>query len=76
MRPKDAEGNVREGKTVIINSKNNLIINDQRIAALIGVEDLLVIDTDNGLLICKRGESQKVKEVVDYLKRKGLDKYL
>jgi hypothetical protein len=76
MRPKDAEGNVREGKTVIINSKNNLIINDQRISALVGVEDLLVIDTDNGLLICKRGESQNVKEVVDYLKRKGLDKYL
>lgn len=76
MRPKDAEGNVREGKTVIINSKNNLIINDQRISALVGVEDLLVIDTDNGLLICKRGESQNVKEVVDYLKRKGLEKYL
>ena len=61
---------------MVINSKNCLVINDQRISALVGVEDLLVIDTDNGLLICKRGESQNVKEVVDYLKRKGLDKYL
>ena len=76
MRKKDKQGNVKEGTTVIINSHNCLVINDQRISALVGVEDLLVIDTDNGLLICKRGESQNVKEVVDYLKRKGLDKYL
>lgn len=76
MRKKDTNGNVKEGATVVVNSKNCLVINDQRIAALVGVEDLLVIDTDNGLLICKRGESQNVKEVVDYLKRKGLDKYL
>jgi len=74
--PKDKEGNVKQGTTVTINSKNCLIINDQRISALVGVEDLLVIDTDNGLLICKRGESQNVKEVVDYLRRKGLDQYL
>jgi len=73
---KDADGNVKKGRTVTINSKNNLILNDQRIAALIGVEDLLVVDTDNGLLICKRGDSQSVKEVVEYLRRKNLDQYL
>lgn len=73
---KDSEGNVKKGRTVTINSKNNLIINDQKIAALIGVEDLLVIDTDNGLLICKRGDSQSVKEVVEYLRRKNLDQFL
>lgn len=73
---KDKDGNVKQGRTVTINSKNCLIINDQKISALVGVEDLLVIDTDNGLLICKRTESQNVKEVVDYLKRKGLDQYL
>ena len=76
MKTKDANGNSSEGMTVKINSKNCLVINDQRITALVGVEDLLVIDTDNGLLICKRGESQNVKEVVDYLRRKGLDQYL
>lgn len=76
LKNKDKEGNVKEGRTVLINSKNCLVINDQRISALVGVEDLLVIDTDNGLLICKKGESQNVKEVVDFLRRKGLDQYL
>lgn len=73
---KDKDGNVKQGRTVTINSKNCLIINDQKIAALIGVEDLLVIDTDSGLLICKRGDSQTVKEVVDYLRRKGQDQFI
>lgn len=45
-------------------------------AAVVGVEDLLIINTENGLLVCKRGEAQSVKEVVDYLRRKGLDQYL
>ena len=76
IKEKDSDGNVKQGRTVTIDTKNCLIINDQKITATIGVSDLLIIDTDNGLLICKRGEAQKVKEVVDYLRRKGLDQYL
>ncbi|MCB0724413.1 MAG: mannose-1-phosphate guanylyltransferase [Ignavibacteriae bacterium] len=76
IKEKDVNGNVKVGKTVTIDTKNCLIINDQKIAATIGVEDLLIIDTDNGLLVCKRGESQKVKDVVDYLRRKGMNDYL
>ena len=76
IKEKDVNGNVKVGKTVTIDTKNCLIINDQKIAALVGVEDLLVVDTDDGLLICKRGESQKVKDVVDYLRRKGMNDYL
>ena len=76
FKEKDSNGNVTSGRTVTLDSKNCLIINDQKISAVIGVEDLLIIDTDNGLLVCKRSESQKVKEVVDYLRRKGLEQYL
>ena len=76
LKEKDSHGNVKMGRTVTFNTKNCLIVNDQRITATIGVEDLLIIDTDNGLIVCKRGESQNVKEVVDYLRRKGLDQYL
>ncbi len=76
IKDKDSDGNVKQGRTVTINTRNCLIINDQKMVATIGVEDLLIISTDNGLLICKRGEAQNVKEVVDYLRRKGLDQYL
>lgn len=76
IKEKDSNGNVNQGRTVTINTNNCLIINDQKIVATIGVEDLLIINTENGLLICKRNEAQSVKEVVDYLRRKGLDQYL
>lgn len=76
LKEKDSSGNVKQGRVVTINTKNCLILNDQRITATVGVEDLLIIDTDAGLLICKRGESQNVKEIVDYLRRKGMDEYL
>lgn len=76
IKEKNCDGNVKQGRTVTINTKNCLIINDLKMVATIGVEDLIVINTENGLLICKRGEAQSVKEVVDYLRRKGLDQYL
>jgi len=76
IKEKDKDGNVKQGRTFTINTKECLIINDQKMVATIGVEDLLIINTDNGLLICKRGEAQSVKEVVDYLRRKRLDQYL
>lgn len=76
IKEKDSDGNIKQGRTVTINTKNCLIVNDQKIIATIGVEDLLVINTDNGLLICKRGEAQSVKEVVDYLRRKGMEQFL
>jgi mannose-1-phosphate guanylyltransferase len=76
LKEKDINGNVTKGNTVMVDTKNCLIINDQKITATVNVEDLLIIDTENGLLICKKGESQNVKEIVDYLKRKGLDQYL
>ena len=76
IKEKNNEGNVIQGRAVAIDTENCLIINDQRIVATVGVKDLIIIDTDNGLLICKKGESQKVKEVVDFLRRKGLEQYL
>ena len=76
IKEKNSDGNVIQGRAVAIDTENCLIINDQRIVATVGVKDLIIIDTDNGLLICKKGESQKVKDVVDYLRRKGLEQYL
>jgi mannose-1-phosphate guanylyltransferase len=70
LSEKDSKGNVRKGKLVTIDSVNNLVINEQSTTALIGVENMLIINTDNGLLICRKGESQKVREIVDYLRKK------
>ena len=50
-----------------ISGKNNFVFAENRIIATIGVEDIIVVDSDNATLISKKGETEKVKEVVEYL---------
>ncbi len=54
-----------------INSKNNLIMSNGRMIATIDVEDLIIVNTDDALLISKKGSSQNVKKVVNELKKRN-----
>ncbi|WP_456366259.1 mannose-1-phosphate guanylyltransferase/mannose-6-phosphate isomerase [Thermococcus sp.] len=72
---KDDEGNAiritsKNAYHIGVNSRNNLII-AERLTATVGVEDLIIIDTDDALLVAKKGESQKVKEIYKVLKEKN-----
>lgn len=68
---KDANQNVKAGNVFEIDTKNCLIIAGKKMISLAGVEDLLVIDTDDAIFISKRGESQKVKELVQELAKQN-----
>jgi mannose-1-phosphate guanylyltransferase len=76
IKSKDKFNNVINAEHFIKDSKNNLVMSNKGFVGLIGIDDLIVINTKDGLLICKRGRSQEVKEILDYLKRKGLTDYL
>jgi mannose-1-phosphate guanylyltransferase len=76
IKSKDKFNNVTNAESFVKDSKNNLVMSTKGFVGLIGVEDLIVINTKDGLLICKKGRSQEVKEIIDYLKRKGLTDYL
>ncbi len=76
IKTKDKKGNVVIGENFIRDANNNLIMSPKGFVSVIGASDLIVINTKEGVLICKRGRSQEVKEIVDYLKRKGLTDYL
>lgn len=65
---KDESGNVLKGNICQIQAKNNLIFSKKRLIAAIDIEDLLIIETDDAILIGKRGESQKVKSLLQKLK--------
>lgn len=73
---KDASGNAIEGDVISINTKNCFINANEKMIGVVGIEDLIVVDTDNALLICRKDESEKVQEIVDYMKRKNINKYL
>ncbi len=76
LTPPDEKGNVHRGKVIIKDSMHNYIDAGNRLVATIGVNDLIVISTDDTVLICKKGRSQDVKDLVDYVRRKQMNEYL
>lgn len=68
LTDKDDNGNANVGDVYYTNSYNSYVYAPNKFSALIGVENIIVINTNDSLLICKRENAQDVKQVVDYLK--------
>ncbi|WP_409344198.1 mannose-1-phosphate guanylyltransferase/mannose-6-phosphate isomerase [Paenibacillus sp. MBLB4367] len=64
--PKDEFGNTRNTNYINVDSSNNLILSDRTVAT-VDIDDIIIVDTDDALLITKKGSSMKVKEVVNQL---------
>lgn len=76
LSKKDVKNNVLEGDVVAINVSNCLVSTNGRLVSMVGVNDLIVIDTNDAVLICQRGDSSSVKDVVDFLHRKNIQQFL
>ena len=72
----DARGNSVEGESVLIDSRDSLILGSGRMIAGIGLEDMIIVDTEDALLVCPRSRAQDVKLVVEALRRSGKTRYL
>jgi mannose-1-phosphate guanylyltransferase / mannose-6-phosphate isomerase len=68
---KDACGNAVRGDCIPLNCKDTLMLGQSRLIAGIGVEDLIIVETADVILVAKKGESQKVKELVQQLNESG-----
>jgi len=66
---KDENRNVKKGDVFTIDTRNTMIIGNKRHIATIGLEDCIVIETDDAILITKKGKAQKVKDIVSNLKK-------
>ena len=67
---KDEEGNVITGDSVVMNSKGNLI-HSSRLVAAVDVKDMIVVDSDDALLVAPKSSSEKVRKIVEELEKKG-----
>ena len=73
---RDQDNNVIIGDHFTKDTSGCLIDSPNRFIATLGLENLIVIDTDDALLICRRDMAQDVKDLVDAMKRKNLEQYL
>jgi mannose-1-phosphate guanylyltransferase/mannose-6-phosphate isomerase len=76
LADKDAEGNAARGDVQLQDTRNSLVFGDRRLVATLGVEDLIIVDSDDALLVASRSRSQDVREVVEDLKRANRSEHL
>ncbi len=74
--PTDEEGNLFSAQVVALDSRDATVYApSDKVVALIGMEDVVVVDTEDALLICKKDEAQRVRDVLEALEKSGEDRY-
>ena len=67
----DSNKNYIEGNVISVNSERTTICGGKRLIASVGVEDLIIVDTDDAVLVCSKNNTQDVKKVIAELKNQG-----
>jgi len=67
LSEKDEHGNAIQGNVLMHDASRCLVHGDDRLVVLVGVHDMVVVDTDDAVLVCNRESAQQVKNVVEYL---------
>ncbi|MCS6809331.1 MAG: sugar phosphate nucleotidyltransferase [Bacteroidota bacterium] len=76
LAAKDTSDNAFEGEIVAVNVTNSFVRASKKVIALLDVDDLIVVEADDVLLICRNGHGQNIKELVDFLRRKNMKELL
>ncbi len=73
---KDSEGNVFAGHVIDEGSKNSFIYSSSKLVATIGLEDTIIVETEDAILACKKDRTQDVKQIYETLKKQNDDTHL
>ena len=73
VKEKDENNNVLTGKVVVDNVKNSFIYSQKEIVAVSGLENIILVETEDAIMACKLDESQNVKKLYEKLKAKESD---
>jgi mannose-1-phosphate guanylyltransferase/mannose-6-phosphate isomerase len=68
---RDEDGNIKIGDVLSIETRNSFVIGNRRLIATIGLEGIVVIETDDAMLITTKDQTQRVREVVESLRAQG-----
>jgi len=74
--PRDARGNITIGTNLLIESSGNIVKANDRLVVLLGVKDLVVIDTPDALMICPKEQTESIRSIVKELRQRKWKQYL
>lgn len=72
----DNHGNAIQGNVISIDSKNMIVVGNNKLIATVGLDDIIIVDTDDVTLVCSKNEAQNVKSVIEALRKQNKTKYL
>ena len=75
LLPKDEQGNYCEGRTLLLDSRESLVMARSRLVGAVGLEGTAIVETPDALLVCPLERSQEVRALADGLKKKGAEEY-
>lgn len=64
----DKDGNVISGNSLVIDCKDTLIRSQSRLIAAVGIDNIIAVETPDAILLCPKGGSQRVREIISVLK--------
>ncbi len=76
VHPKDKDGNVKIGHILDEGSRNSLMYSSSKLVATIGLEDTVIVETEDAVLACKSDRTQDVKKIFDILKKQNDNTHL
>lgn len=76
IRKSNEFGNVVSGNIITVNSKNCIIEGSKKLIAAVGLEDLIVVDSEDAMLICEKQSAGDIKKVLENLKICNRDEYV
>ncbi len=74
--PADDDGNTARGPVLHIDCHNTIASSDGRLVAMVGVDDLIVVDSPDAILICPKDRAEEVRLIVNALSKRGKAEYL
>jgi mannose-1-phosphate guanylyltransferase len=74
--PQDAKQNISLGQHLQLDSRNLVIHAPHKLVATIGLENIIIVETDDVLLVCDGNRAQEVKQLIEMLKAEGREEYL
>jgi len=72
---KDAAGNIAHGDVLLHDARNSYVRSEDKLVAVIGMEDVVVVSTADAVLVAPKSRSQDVKAIVDRLKKEGREEH-
>jgi mannose-1-phosphate guanylyltransferase len=73
----DADGNVTVGDSLLRRAHDNVVVSESgQLVSVVGADGLIVVATDDAILVCPKDRAQEVRDVVAELERRGLERYL